>query len=160
MCKRQNSNSTVIDKCIDVLSKYCFVLLTNFSLYHISHSQKLRTSPSAFQVTKPQISYFSRTEDFNHLEYTALVPTDESIMAALEAHRQSPENSDSAVTTDSADPFLEDDEARNRLVGGHILKGRYSLSSLRPGMTVTTLLNDTLTVTAASGEWRKGKICL
>jgi len=84
----------------------------------------------------------------NHLEYTALVPSDNSITQAVTKMKSSSNNVES-------DLLLDDVDLRNKFIGNHILKGRYRITDLMPGVTVTTLLNDTLEVTASEGNLLK-----
>ncbi|XP_018014548.1 uncharacterized protein LOC108671505 [Hyalella azteca] len=126
-----------------------------------------KTEPTAFTITFQQrdqtmskfASYLARShlshlarsfdDESNHLEYTALVPSDSDIKAwiASAKPRVAAELLEDSFPVFPNDPFFADTEERNRLVGSHILKGRLNVEDLKNMTQVTTILNDTLPVT-------------
>ncbi|KAF2360200.1 FAS1 domain [Trinorchestia longiramus] len=91
-------------------------------------------------------------DESNHLEYTALIPSDLDVMAWISSQPTpfSELDDNEELGLPFIDPFLEDAEEGNRLVGSHILKGRLDIADLTNGSLVTTILNDTLRVTVFS----------
>lgn len=86
------------------------------------------------------------------MEYTALVPNDISILLDIRSQRNANDTNGTNSIPTTVDPYLADANARNTLVGSHILKGRHTITSLKPGSVVTTLLNDILPVTTSQGR--------
>jgi uncharacterized surface protein with fasciclin (FAS1) repeats len=87
-------------------------------------------------------------DELNHLEYTALIPSDVDVMQWISSQpAPAPPPSDpEGFGIPFIDPFLADAELGNRLVGSHILKGRLNVANLKNGTLVSTILNDTLPV--------------